>query len=818
MAFDGLRRDLILAARMLRKTPAFTAVALLTLALAIGGNAAIFSLINALLLRPLPIPQADRLTLLRIDADEYAFCVPLVRYLESHTQPVFSNLFAFSGHTFQTPGVTATERIRGQLVSGQFFTALQVPPELGRYLTPADDQPEGGSNGPTAVITHRFWQTWFNGDPKAIGRKIVLDNVAFTIAGVMPESFAGAEVGTKPDVFVSLALEPLVNAPYSNTASGWHSWWLRVGGRLRPGVSQTQADAFLRTTSQQTFIATIPDPNWRFNNRKRSELYIAAEPGATGYSYMRLRFRKPLTVLMSLVGVVLLIACLNLASLLLARATAREREIATRFALGASRGRLLQQLLTETLLLAAAGSLLGFALSPLLSRTLVQFLSTQDNPMQFGVSPDSRVLIFTAAIAAIATILTGLLPALRSTSRALQERLREASASLRGGERRHLWPRVLLAGEVGLALVLVTGAGLFGYSLVQLHDVPIGFEPRGLLMLSMDMEKQSRTGEPLVQFYRQVSEDLSRLPGVARASYVNVIPISNSWWTSDIALPGQPSHELYRNQVGPGYFAAMRTPLLAGREFGWNDTDKSGRVSIVNEAAAHILFPNRNAIGQRIVEDKKESEIVGVVAGTKYANLRESSVPAVYSSITQGMNKDSYTALVRINGAPGPIIAAARSIVRRIAPEVPVPEASNMEGQIDESLASERMMALLALFFAALALLITAVGLYGTLAYTTARRTGEIGIRMALGAQRNNVLKLVCKENIAIAVGGCLAGLIASLAASRFIASFLYNTSPRNPVILSAAALLLVTIASAASLIPAVRASRIDPMKAIRYE
>lgn len=438
--------------------------------------------------------------------------------------------------------------------------------------------------------------------------------------------------------------------------------------------------------------------------------------------------------------------------------------------------------------------------------------------MQFGVSPDSRVLIFTAAIAAIATILTGLLPALRSTSRALQERLREASASLRGGERRHLWPRVLLAGEVGLALVLVTGAGLFGYSLVQLHDVPIGFEPRGLLMLSMDMEKQSRTGEPLVQFYRQVSEDLSRLPGVARASYVNVIPISNSWWTSDIALPGQPSHELYRNQVGPGYFAAMRTPLLAGREFGWNDTDKSGRVSIVNEAAAHILFPNRNAIGQRIVEDKKESEIVGVVAGTKYANLRESSVPAVYSSITQGMNKDSYTALVRINGAPGPIIAAARSIVRRIAPEVPVPEASNMEGQIDESLASERMMALLALFFAALALLITAVGLYGTLAYTTARRTGEIGIRMALGAQRNNVLKLVCKENIAIAVGGCLAGLIASLAASRFIASFLYNTSPRNPVILSAAALLLVTIASAASLIPAVRASRIDPMKAIRYE
>ena len=820
MALDDLRRDLVLATRMLRRTPAFTSVALLTLALAIGGNAAIFSLINALLLRPLPVPQADRLTLLRIQPGDYgySFCVPIVRYLESHTQPVFSDVFAFSGHTFQTHGAAATERIKGALVSGQYFSGLGVTPELGRYLTAADDQPGGGSNGPTAVISHRFWQAWFDGNTNVLGRKIVLDNVAFTIVGVMPPAFASAEVGTKPDIFASLATEPLVDAPYNNTANGWHSWWLRTIARLRPGVSQTQAEAFLRATSRQTFEAAIPDPNWRFNNRKRSELYLAAEPGATGYSYLRLRFRKPLIALMALVGVVLLIACLNLASLLLARAAAREREIATRFALGASRSRLLQQLLTETLLLAVTGSLLGFALSPLLSRALARFLSTQDNPMQFDVSPDSRVLLFTAAIAALATILTGLLPALRSTSRALQERLREASTSLRGGERRRLWPRVLLAGEVGLALVLVTGAGLLGYSLVQLHDVPLGFEPRGLLMLSMDMDKQTRSGETLVRLYQQVSEELARLPGVAGASYLNVNPISNSWWSADIALPGQPTHELYRNQVGPGYFAAMRTPLLTGREFRWSDTDKSGSVAILNQAAARVLFPDRNPIGQRIKVEKDESEIVGVVADTKYANVRDAPVPTVFSSITQGMKKDSFTALLRIDGAPGPVIAAARSIVRRIAPEVPAPEASNMEAQIDESLATERMMALLALFFAALALLITAVGLYGTLAYTTARRTGEIGIRMALGAQRQHVLKLVCKENIAIAIGGCLLGLIASLAASRFIASFLYSTSPRNPAILSAAALLLVTIASAASLIPAVRASRIDPMTAIRYE
>jgi len=286
-------------------------------------------------------------------------------------------------------------------------------------------------------------------------------------------------------------------------------------------------------------------------------LYIAAEPGATGFSYKRFSFRKPLIAIMALVGLVLLIACLNLASLLLARAAAREREIATRFALGASRFRLLQQLLTETLLLAATGSLLGFALSPLLSRALVQFLSSRIIPMQFDVSPDARVLLFTAAVAAVATILTGLLPALRSTSRALQERLREASASLRGGERRHLWPRILLAGEVGLALVLVTGAGLLGYSLIQLHDVPLGFEPHGLITLSLAMEKQERTAEALVRFYQQVSDELSRLPSVAAATFANVTPISGSAWLSDIGLPGQPQRSLCKNSVAPRLFRRL---------------------------------------------------------------------------------------------------------------------------------------------------------------------------------------------------------------------------------------------------------------------
>ncbi len=821
---EDFARDLALAARMLRKSPAFTAVALITLTLAIGANTAIFSLINALLLRPLPVPQANRLAILRIQPDEfgYAFMYPLFKYVEKNGGNVFSHVFAFTGRDLQVHGSSGIERVSGQLVSGQYFTALRVNAQLGRYIGPDDDRP-GIPGGQVAVISDHFWRNWFSGDPHVLGRKVVLSNAVFTVIGVMPKDFHGADAQATPDVFVPFEAEPVVDAPINNIAAGYREWWFQVGARLADGVTPEQANAFLRAAAHAMFEATFPNPTFTFDGHNRSQLYLVAEPGVTGYSYLRMRFRKPLSVLMALVALVLVIACLNLATLLMARAASREREIATRFALGASRARLLRQLLTESMLLASGGTALGLALSPLLADLLNTFLSDPRDPTgtQLNIAPDVRVFAFTAALAAITTILTGLAPALRSTGHDLQQRMRQIGTALRGSDNRRFWPRVLLACEVALALMLVTGAGLLGYSLVCLHEIPTGFEPRGLAALYLDMDKQPRDGEALVNAYREIANGLAKLPGVTAVSFVNMLPLSGWWIWGDTHVPGQPNHQVYRNQVGPDYFRAMRTPLLAGREFQWTDTDARGRIVILNEAAAHALFPKQNPLGRRVdVGDGSAlSEVVGVVADAKYTTLRDVAPPTAYSPITQGVkDKPSDAVVMRIEGPLAPAISAARDIVRRVVPEIPPPVAVTMEQTIAESLASERMMATLALFFAAIALLITGIGLYGTLAYATERRTAEIGIRFALGAQQADVMSMVCRENLSIALGGCFAGIAASIAASRVIASFLYSTTPRNPVILGAAALLLVSIAAAASLIPAIRASRIDPMAAIRYE
>ncbi len=615
---EDFARDAALAVRMLRRSPAFTAVALITLALAIAANTAIFSLINAVLLRPLDVPEADRLTFLRIQPDEfgYAFNYPLFKYVEKHGT-VFSQVFAFAGRNLQIQGREGTERVAGQLVSGKYFAALKVNPRMGRYIGPGDDRP----GATVAVISDRFWRSRYGGDPHVLGRKIVLNNAVFTVAGVMPPKFRGANKDERPDVFLPFEDEPLLDAPYNNIAAGAHAWWFQAGARLKKGVSLERANAFLRASSHAAFEATVPDAKASFNGHTRAELYLAAEPGATGYSYLRLRFRKPLTVLMALVALVLLIACLNLATLLMARAASREREIATRFALGASRTRLLRQLLTESMLLATGGTALGLAASPLLANLLITFLSSHEDPLKppLNVAPDARVFLFTAAVAAIATIVTGMAPALRSTGRELQQRMRDSSSALRGSERRRFWPRVMLACEVGLASVLVTGASLLGYSLVKLHEVPTGFEPRGLVMLELEMEKQSRKGKALVRAYQEIADGLARVPGVSAVSFVNMAPLTNSWMKGDVSVPGQGKHEAYRNEAGPAYFRAMRTPLLAGREFRWSDTEESGRVAIVNEAAARILFPNRNPLGQRITVDNNKTiaEIIGVVAERK---------------------------------------------------------------------------------------------------------------------------------------------------------------------------------------------------------
>lgn len=812
-AVEEFGRDLVLATRLLRKTPVFTLVAVFTLTAAIGANTAIFSLLNAILLKPLAVPEADRLAILRIQPDEYGytFNYPLFQQLEQRARPLFQ-AFAFTARDLQLRTDEGVERVTGQLVSGTYFSALQVQPQLGRWIGPGDDRP-GAPGGAVAVISHKFWLTHMHSEPRVLGRNIVLNHGLFTIIGVMPDGFRGVNKDQQPDIFVPLVLDPVIDAPFNNIAAGYRSWWFQVGARLQQGVSLERVKAFLRTASPSLFLAMGAGAGFQFDGHNVQDLYVTAEPGAIGYSLLRLSFGKPLLVLMALVTLVLLIACVNLATLLMARAASRTREITTRFALGASRLRLFRQLLTESFLLAMLGTALGYFAAPPVAHAMVVLFATQRDASSLppDVSPDLLVFAFTASIAIMTTLLTGTLPALRSTRDGLEAKLREGSV-----ERHRFWPRALLALEVGLALMLVTGASLLGYSLVKLHEVPVGFEPRGLVYLAVDAKRQARNQPELLTSFHEIADEIGRLPHVTSNSLTQIVPFTGAASSGIVSVPGRGQRGVWMNRIGPDYFRTMRTPLLAGREFRWTDTDQSARVVILNEAAAKLLFPDERALGQRV----GQGAVVGIVADSKYLKLRDAAPPTLYSPVTQDLKRQqpALTLLVRTTGAPTPVIAAVGKIVRHHFPDIPPPAALSMEQTLADALASERMMAALALFFGALALLITTIGLYGTLTYTTERRTGEIGVRLALGAKPKDIISLVYKENGAIALIGCAMGIVGSLAASKLIASFLYGVSARSPLVFAASAVALFCVATAASLIPAMRAARIDPVAAIRHE
>jgi predicted permease len=436
-------------------------------------------------------------------------------------------------------------------------------------------------------------------------------------------------------------------------------------------------------------------------------------------------------------------------------------------------------------------------------------------------NPDTMVFLFTAGIAILATVLTGTVPALQSTGGVLQAGLREGSSALRGVDRRRLWPRMMMSLEVALALVLVTGASLLGYSLVKLHVTPAGFNPNGLVYLPMDLTKHPINSLGMASAYREIVDEIRKLPNVADASVVSAITVSSAGMQEDLRAPSGELRHVWRNSVGPGYFETMRIPLLRGRDLRWTDGSPERKV-IVNRSAARLLFPKGGELGRRIVfqNGKTEAEVVGVVEDSKSSNLRDVAPPTVYSAAVpqDALLGMAFTIVVRTNGTPAPLITAARRIVQRILPDIPLPAAFSMEQLIADSTATERILATLALFFGGLALLMTGIGLYGTLAYTTERRTGEIGIRLALGATPTNVISLVCAENGAITLFGCVIGIVGSAVASKTIASFLYGVSPKDPVVFGFAALLLLGVAAAASVVPAVRASKIDPIAAIRYE
>jgi predicted permease len=814
-SFENFGRDVNFAARLLRKSPGFTAVALLTLALGVGANTAVFSMINGLLLRPLPVPHSDRLAVLGFDRGgpntNYSFPEPVFRGLERR-HSVFDGVFAFDHVNLQVRGRDGNENVAGQFVSGSFFPTLETVPLLGRTLTPDDDRKGGDPAGFGVVISEHFWKNWFDGAPDVVGRKLTVDNTVFTVVGVMPKRFIGADPLQRPELYVPLATEPILNGERNMTDAGVHGWWLNVMGRLAPGVAVEQADAEVSAATGAVLHENARDEGW-VNLMLKRHFQFRAEPGSAGFTYLRMMFRKPLMAVFGMCGGILLLACLNLTSLLMARGAARERELATRLAMGATRRRLTQQLLTESLLIAVAGTVLGLAVAPLVGQALGAVLLSGARDAHLDTSLDLRVFAFAALAAVVATLFIGLAPALRATSSELNGQIKSGQHTTQAHERNRWLPRALMSFEVALALVLVVGAGLLASSLVRLYRSGAGFDPRGVENVAFSMDKSGMDKDALMNFYQGVGDRLSHVPGVQSVSFALIVPFTGYVWDEDFAVAAQPSHDIDLNGVAPEYFRTMKIPMQEGRDFRWNDTKGTGQKIILNETAAKLLFPQGDALGRIVNKSRGPNqpavpyEVIGVVGDAKYESLREPAPPTGYAAIMQDdEHSPSYHAVVRTDGDAGSVASAARELARRMAPGIPVP------------LSAERMMALLSVFFAGCALLVTAIGLYGTLAYATARRTSEIGIRMALGARRAQVVGMVCGQNALVAMAGTVAGLIAAVLASKALASFLYGTSARDPWVLVGSVAALALIASAASLLPALRAARIDPMAAIRCE
>jgi predicted permease len=831
---DDLGRDLRYALRMLRKSPVFTAVAILSLALGIGANAAIFSVIDALLLRPLPVPHPDRLMSILLDTGNgrpqayftYAMFDKIARQSE-----IFSGVFTWAGHQFQMRSGSEMVHVDGALASGEYFSTLGVPAAIGRTLTPADDQPGGGKYGPVAVISDAFWSRQFRRNPSAIGSDLILDQVHFTIVGVMPAGFFGAEVGTKPNIWVPLWMTTRVNQDHC--ISSRSCWWLIVMARRKPGVSQLQAQTVLKVISPQILRDTVPT-DWAGTLQKEFlRRRLVAIPAPNGWTALRREFSNPLGILMTLVGLVLVIACANLANLLLARASARHREIAVRLAVGAGRTRVIRQLLTESFLLCVIGAVTGLLFAQWSMHLLVAFLDSRGpgfgapgfgQSASFDLHPDWRVIVFTLVAAITSGLLFGLLPALRATRIGISASLKERAPNMRSNEAPRIGiGRWFLGVQAAFSVLLVAGAGLFAGSLFHLLTLNPGFDPKNVTVIGIDTDKRPEKGVPLIRLYSRLLERLNATPGVRAASLLWFTPLSDSGWDDYVDVPGKP--DLPKddrladiNLVGPRFFEVMGMPLLDGRDFRDGDNGTSEKVSIINELAARRLFPNRNPIGAQIVLEKTVSRIIGVVGNAKYMNLREPDPLTLYLPYTQATEGVPSLSFVIKRNSSASIYRAFRAALREVAPDVPIGVVKTMQQQLDDSLGRERLMASLSMFFGLLALLLTSIGLYGILGYTVARRTGEIGVRMALGARRHDVVLLVLRETMGVIAIGVAAGVVTVIGMSRLVANFLYGIEPNDPGNLVLAVLLLIVVAMLAAYLPALRASRLDPMLALREE
>jgi putative ABC transport system permease protein len=826
--------DLRFGARLLRFNPVFAAAAILSLALGIGANTAIFQLLDAVRMRTLPVKNPQELATVKIDGrngtsgnasgrfDDVTYA--LWEQIREH-QEGFSSVFAWGGRSFNVSPAGEVHRVQGLWVSGEFFGTLDVAPAVGRLLDRSDDQPACGAA--SAVISYSFWQHEYAADRSVAGRTILIDRHPFKIIGVAAPDFYGVEMGRYFDVALPLCSEPTVDGSEEAMLPQRDYWWLDVMGRLKPGWTLERASAQLRAISPGLFEATLP-PNFNARQAKRFEAYrLKAFPGGAGVSELRESYEQPLWLLLALAGLVLLIASANLANLLLARASAREHEMGMRMAVGAGRGRLIRQLLAESVLLAVIGGLLGAALARVLSQILVASLSTKDNPLFVDLGMDWRVLGFTTGLAVLTCLLFGLAPALRATRVSPIAALRQSGRGTTQGPSRFGLRRVLVVCQIALSLMLLVGALLFARSLAKLTTLDAGFRRDGILLADVDFTLLNLPPEQRITFSHQLLERVRAIPGVDAAASAEMVPLSGDAEIHDI-LPGvsgaADEHNVaVFNQVSPEFFRTLQTPILAGRDFNEHDVKGGPLVVIVNETFARKYVKDSNPVGtmfriRRMNQMFGPYQIVGLVRDTKYMDLREDPWAIVYRPLSQNDKPNTDAEILIRSNAP---LAAMISGVKDVANEAHAGlNVSFMpfHQMINNGLLRDRLMARLSGFFGVLAVVLAEIGLYGVISYMVARRRNEIGIRMSLGASRGSIVTLVLRESVLLLSVGLGIGIGLALASSHAAGSLLFGLKPYDAATLLTAAALLAVVALAASYVPAMRAARVEPVEALRHE
>ena len=834
------RQDLRYAWRGMRRSPGFTAAAVGCLALGIGANTSIFSVENAVMLRSLPVSHPEQLALLTYHSKSNPRAVrqagsghgvtslpyPVWQSLRSGSAKV-SGVLAFVPLGFDNQSIAidaggSTNAAGGEMVSGNYFSLLGVSPLLGRAIADADLEPAAAN---VAMLSYSYWSRQFGAEPSVLGRRIAINGAPFTIVGVAPRGFVGVDPQLAPDLWFPLRDMPELK-PWGVQPGGGRTmfqnprwWWCMTIARLRPGVDMEKAGGELDVLFQQTIlqgIGRLPPPE--------ETPHLVLAPASRGLEMLQRYLSQPLRILMAGVSLVLLIACANVATLLLARSRSRQKEMSVRLAIGASRARLVRQFLTESLLLAFCGGALGLLLAQWGSRALAVLMSGDGQPLALSVGPDATVLAFTVGVSVLTAMLFGLAPALRATRVDLAPQLKEQAAS---APSRATLGKLLIAGQVALSVCLLFGAGLFVRTLRKIQDQDMGFNRQRLLLFRLDPRRGGYGEQRILETYRQALERIQTLPGV-RAASLSAYALLSGWVNNGSASAGDaPARDkpssVYWNIVGPDFFETMSIPVVLGHGLGWREM--SGRqVAVVNETFARRLFPNGNPVGRSFsfgdtFDPAEAYEVVGVVRNAKYDNVR-GDPPATayvpYAAVPGIVGRMTFE--IRTAGDPLAIVAALRDTMRHVDPDLPLLAIETQEQLLDEALGQERMFARISSFFGLLALVLVAVGVYGTLAYAVTRRTGEIGIRMALGAGRPRILWMVLRESLLVVACGLAAGLPCALLLSRYVAGMLFGVKAYDAATIASTLLIMAAAGALAGFLPARRASRISPIRALRYE